>query len=80
VGTSAGDTDATTVAAVTAATVAVHSRCGLVAIAVSCGGSLNAAMLTTAHGALDERHLVGTAASGLSTLAAARAGTVSVAL
>jgi hypothetical protein len=56
------------------------SRRGPVAMAVSRGGSPNAAALTVSRGALDERCLVGTDASNLSTLAGARAGTIGVTL
>jgi hypothetical protein len=45
-----------------------------------CGGSLSAAALSVARGALDERRLVGTDASDLSALAGARAGTVGTTL
>jgi hypothetical protein len=74
------DADARTVAAAAAAATVVPSRCGLVATAVLHSGSLDAAVLATVCGALDERRLVGTDVSDLSTLAGARAGTVGVAL
>jgi hypothetical protein len=51
-----------------------------VATAVSHGGSPIAAALDAARGALDERRLIGTDASDLSTLAGAREGTISVTL
>jgi hypothetical protein len=79
-GTSAGDADATTVAAVAAATAAVSSCCGPVATAVSRDGSLITAVLAVARGALSERCLVVTGAPDLSALAGARAGTISVTL
>jgi RecB family exonuclease len=45
-------------------------------MAALCGGSLAAAALSVARGALDERRLVGMDVSDLSALASARAGTV----
>jgi hypothetical protein len=45
-------------------------------MAVPCGGSLVAAALSTARGALDDCRLVGTDVSDLSSLAGERAGTV----
>jgi hypothetical protein len=70
------------------ASAATHS--GTVVIAVGCGSETSAAprepsltaaaALPGAHDALDERRLVGTAASDLSTLAGARGGTVGATL
>jgi hypothetical protein len=75
VGTGTGGTaDAAVAAAVTTA-VAVATCRDPVATDVPRGGSLVAAALHAAHGALDERLLMGTNASDLSTLAGARAGT-----
>jgi hypothetical protein len=64
------------------AVVAAATCCGSVAVAASCGASLvaAAAALPAACGALDERRLVGTAASDLSTLADARGGKVGATL
>jgi hypothetical protein len=89
---SASDTDITTavvvvatanttvVVASTAAAAAVPSRCGLVATAVSRGGSPVATALATAHVALNDCRLVGMDVSDLSALAGARAGMVGMGL
>jgi hypothetical protein len=63
------------VAVVVAAAAAVASCCGPVATTALRGGSLVVTALPAAHGALDERRLVGTDASDLSALAGVRAGT-----
>jgi hypothetical protein len=69
------------VVAAAVATAAAAASChDPVATAVSRGGSLVAAALPTARGALDEHRLVGTDASDLSALAGARAGTVGATL
>jgi hypothetical protein len=68
------------VAATVVSAAAPTSRCGPMAMAVSRGGSPDAAALAAARGALDERRLIGTHASDLSTLAGARAGTIGVTL
>jgi hypothetical protein len=78
--TSAGDTDATAVAAAVVTATAPTSCCSPVATAVSRGGSPDAAALAAAHGTLDERRLVSTGAPDLSALAGARAGTLGVTL
>jgi hypothetical protein len=80
VGASAGGTVVAVVATAVAAAAAAASCCGLVATAVPRGGSPVAAALPTACGALDERRLISTDVSDLSTLAGARAGTVGVTL
>jgi hypothetical protein len=80
VGTSADDTDATTVTVATDTATAVPSCCGLVATAVSRGGSPVAAVLAAAHGTLRERRLVVAGAPNLSVFAGARAGTRGVTL
>jgi hypothetical protein len=68
-------------AMVMTAVVAVATCCGSVAVAALRGASLVAiAALPVTLGALDERHLVGMAASDLSTLAGVRGGTVGVTL
>jgi hypothetical protein len=78
VGASTGDADVAAADAVVA-TVATTTPCsGPMATVEPRGGLPVAAVLTAARGALDERRLVGTAASDLSTLACARAGTVGV--
>jgi hypothetical protein len=78
VGASIGDADVAAADAVVA-TVATTTPCsGPMATVEPRGGLPVAAVLTAARGALDERRLVGTAASDLSTLACARAGTVGV--
>jgi hypothetical protein len=60
---------------------AVATCCGCVAVAALREPSLAAiAVLLDTRGALDERHLVGTAASDLSTLAGMRGGTVGATL
>jgi hypothetical protein len=80
VGDSAGDADvAATVAIVAAATTAAPC-CGPVATVMPSGSSPDAAVLAAARGTLDERNLIGTAVSDLSTLAGAREGTVGVTL
>jgi hypothetical protein len=62
-----------------AAVVAVTACCGSAAAAALCGGSPVAAVVPpVALGALDERLLVGTDASDLSTLAGVRGGTIGV--
>jgi hypothetical protein len=68
-------------AVVMTAVVATATCCGSMAVAAPCGASLvAAAALPAARGALDERRLVGTAASDLSTLADVRGVTVGVTL
>jgi hypothetical protein len=79
--------DSTTVAACCASAA---TRSGSVVVAAGCGSVTSAAprespltsvvALTATRDALDERHLVGTAASDLSTLAGARGGTVGATL
>jgi hypothetical protein len=67
--------------AVAAAIAAAAASCrDPVATVVPRGASPVAAALPTARGALDERRLVGTDASDLSSLAGARTGTVGVTL
>jgi hypothetical protein len=80
VGESAGDADVAAAIAVVATAAATAPCYSPVAIVVPRGGSPVAAALAAAHGALYERRLVSTAASDLSTLAGARAGTVGVTL
>jgi hypothetical protein len=63
-----------------AAAAAAASRRDPVATVVPRGGSLVAAVLLAARGALDERRLVGTDAFDLSALSDARAGTVGATL
>jgi hypothetical protein len=75
----ASGTDDTAVASVATTAVAAASCRDSVA-AVPRGGSVVAAALPAARGALDERCLVGTDASDLSALAGARAGTVGATL
>jgi hypothetical protein len=89
VGTGAGGTadaavaavvaDAAVAAVVAAAAAAAFYR-DPVATVVPRGGSLVATALPAAGGALDERRLVGTDASDLSTLVGVRAGTVGATL
>jgi hypothetical protein len=79
-GIGVGDADAGDAAATVVAAATPTSRCGPVTMAVSRGGSPDAAALTVSRGALDECRLVGTDASDLSTLAGARAGTIGVTL
>jgi hypothetical protein len=67
--------------AIGSGSVVVAAGCGSVASAAPRGSPLAAAaVLAAAHDALDERRLVGTAASVLSTLAGARGGTVGATL
>jgi hypothetical protein len=80
VGESVGDADVAAAITVVATAAATAPCCSPVAIVVPRGGSSVAATLAAAHGALYERRLVSTAASDLSTLAGARAGTVGVTL
>jgi hypothetical protein len=78
-----------TIAACCASMVATSCR-GSVAFAACCGPATAAAareyslaavvVLAVAHDAIDERRLVGTAASDLRTLAGARGGTVGATL
>jgi hypothetical protein len=64
-----------------AADGAATAFCGSTVAAVLRGPSLTAiTALPAARGALDERRLVGTAASDLNTLAGARGGTVGATL
>jgi hypothetical protein len=80
-GEGAGKVDGAVTAMVMTAIVAVTTCCGSVAVPALRGASLvAAATLPVARGTLDERRLVGTAASDLSTLAGARGGTVGVTL
>jgi hypothetical protein len=72
------------------ASTAITARSGSVAVAACCGSEATAApcepspaaiaVLPAARDALEERHLVGTVASDLSTLAGARGGTVGATL
>jgi hypothetical protein len=80
VGTSDGDTDATTVAAAAATAAAIPSCCGPVDTAVSRGGSPVVTALVVACGALRECRLVVTGAPDLSAFAGARAGMSSITL
>jgi hypothetical protein len=76
VGAEAGKIDGAVVAVVMTAVVAVATRCGSMAAATLRGGSLVVTVVLPVNlGALDERCLVGTDASDLSTLAGARGGT-----
>jgi hypothetical protein len=78
-----------TVAACCASTATADCHCSVI-VTASCGPATTAApresslaaviMLAVARDALDERRLVGTAASDLSTLAGARGGTVGATL
>jgi hypothetical protein len=79
-GTGAGGTADVAVAAAVAAAAAAASCRDPVATAVPRGGSLVAAALPAARGALDECRLVGTDASDLSTLAGVRVGTIGATL
>jgi hypothetical protein len=78
-------------ATIVACCASAATRGGSVVIATGCGSETSAAprepsltvaaaALPAARDALDERHLVGTAASDLSTLAGARGGTVGATL
>jgi hypothetical protein len=74
-GAGGGKTDGVAAAAVVAAVVVVATYCGSIAAATLNGGSPVAADVPPVTlGALDERLLVGTAASDLSALAGARGG------
>jgi hypothetical protein len=77
-GAGAGDADVVVVAAAVAAAAA--SCCDHAATVVECRDLSIASVPPAARGALDERRLVGTDVSDLSTLACARAGTVGVTL
>jgi hypothetical protein len=75
-GAGVGKTDGVVIAGVMTAIVAVATCCGSAATATLRGGSLVIVVVPPVTlGALDERHLVGTDASDLSTLADARGGT-----
>jgi hypothetical protein len=74
-----GTVNAAVVPVMTAAAAAASCR-NPAATAVPRGGSVVAAALPAAHGALDERRLVGIDESDLSTLAGTRAGTVGATL
>jgi hypothetical protein len=77
-------------ATVTACCASAAIRSGSVVVAAGCSSETSAApresplaavvMLAAAHDALDERRLVGTTASDLSTLAGARGGKVGATL
>jgi hypothetical protein len=77
-------------ATVTACCASAATRGGSVVVTAGCVSETSAAprespltavtVLAAARDALDERHLVGTAASDLSTLAGARGGTVGATL
>jgi hypothetical protein len=77
----AGEIDGALTTTVMTAVVAVATCCGSVAAATLCRASLvAAAVLPVTRDALDERRLVGTDTSDLSTLAGARGGMVGAAL
>jgi hypothetical protein len=76
----AGGTDDAAVVAVVTATVATASCRDPTATTVPRGGSVVAAALPAARGALDEHRLMGTDASDLSASAGVRAGTVGTTL
>jgi hypothetical protein len=75
-GAGAGGIVGAVVAVVVTAAATAASPCGSAATATLHESSPIVAMLPAAHGALDERRLVGTDTSNLRTLAGASAGTV----